>query len=375
MATSALRSSLRMAPASRFLRPAALPARQFSTFQALKAASSVAGQPGSKNISEVKENAKQEAKSVTSDIAKAISGGNDPNPVSQGQGGSMEEMQHSVTSLTGLAQTVPREAWLFGAAGFLPYMGTSLSTIYLARQVNQAQSAGANSTIDLDTALALLHHVELIQISYGAVILSFLGALHWGFEFASYNGRKGMPRYLMGVFPVLIGWPTLLLPAMLALPAQWAAFTAVWYTDSRATARGWTPKWFSTYRFALTAIVGTSIILTVGATNYYSAGASGTAAEKLARVKSASSDVKRIETEENASPRVEGKVGGDFSTEPGQDAYVVFENETKKAEEEEKKREEEEEAKKKENEEKAKAKKSAAEEKARAAKDKAEGKA
>ena len=178
----------------------------------------------------------------------------------------------------------------FGAAGFLPYMGTSLSTIYLARQVNQAQSAGGESG-KLPASLTVLSKCPLqptaqststqpshsstmsssceygnglhgswysantyvdppSQISYGAVILSFLGALHWGFEFASYNGRKGMPRYLMGVFPVLIGWPTLLLPAMLALPAQWAAFTAVWYTDSRATARGWTPKWFSTVSHA-----------------------------------------------------------------------------------------------------------------------------
>lgn len=76
-----------------------------------------------------------------------------------------------------------------GAAGFIPYIGTSLSTIYLARQVSLATEAGStpsvplrsfelfelkilvtlfaeNSTIDLDTALALLHHVELV---YGLV--------------------------------------------------------------------------------------------------------------------------------------------------------------------------------------------------------------
>ena len=50
----------------------------------------------------------------------------------------------------------------------------------------------------------------------------------------------------MGIVPVLIGWPTLLLPAQMALAAQWAGFTLVWYIDSRATARGWAPKWFST---------------------------------------------------------------------------------------------------------------------------------
>lgn len=84
------------------------------------------------------------------------------------------------------------------------------------------------------------------QISYGAVILSFLGAIHWGFEFSKFGGEKGPIRYAMGVFPVVAGWPTLLLQPQIALAAQWSIFTAVWYIDSRATARGWTPKWYST---------------------------------------------------------------------------------------------------------------------------------
>jgi hypothetical protein len=90
------------------------------------------------------------------------------------------------------------------------------------------------------------------QISYGAVILSFLGAIHWGFEFAGYGGKQGPIRYAMGVFPVLVGWPSLLLSPQLALAAQWSVFTAVWYIDSRATVKGWAPKWYSTVRIAHT---------------------------------------------------------------------------------------------------------------------------
>lgn len=213
------------------------------------------------------------------------------------------------------------------------------------------------------------------QVSYGAVILSFLGAIHWGFEFSRYGGgAKGMPRYLMGIVPVLIGWPTLLLPGQLALPAQWAAFTGVWFIDSRATARGWTPKWYSTYRFALTAVVGSCILLTMGATNYYATGTTGTAAQKLSNIKGAPK-TKARETESAAGPRIEGEVGGEIATQPGDDAYVKFENEEKKREEEEKKAKEEEEKKKQEAEEKAKKAKDAATEKAREARDKAEGKA
>lgn len=72
------------------------------------------------------------------------------------------------------------------------------------------------------------------------------GAIHWGFEFAGYGGRKGFPRYAMGITPVMLAWPTLLLPGQIALAAQWASFTIAWYLDMRATSAGWTPKWYST---------------------------------------------------------------------------------------------------------------------------------
>jgi hypothetical protein len=32
----------------------------------------------------------------------------------------------------------------------------------------------------------LLHFLEPLQIGYGASILSFLGAIHWGLEWAGY---------------------------------------------------------------------------------------------------------------------------------------------------------------------------------------------
>lgn len=99
------------------------------------------------------------------------------------------------------------------------------------------------------TSFLILHTCS--QISYGAVILSFLGAIHWGYEFAGFGGVKGPRRYMMGIFPVLAGWPTLLLPHQIALAAQWATFTALWYIDSRATAKGWAPKWYSTVSLSI----------------------------------------------------------------------------------------------------------------------------
>ena len=47
------------------------------------------------------------------------------------------------------------------------------------------------SRIDPGVAITMLDHALHIQMTYGAVMLSFLGALHWGLEFAGYGGQKG----------------------------------------------------------------------------------------------------------------------------------------------------------------------------------------
>jgi Protein of unknown function (DUF3429) len=39
------------------------------------------------------------------------------------------------------------------------------------------------------TAQQWLDTLQTIQIGYGAVLLSFLGAIHWGLEFAGMGGQ------------------------------------------------------------------------------------------------------------------------------------------------------------------------------------------
>lgn len=55
----------------------------------------------------------------------------------------------------------------------------------------------------------------------------------------------------------------------MALIAQWIGFTTMWWADLRATNAGWTPKWYSQYRFYLSILVGTCIIGTLAATSYW----------------------------------------------------------------------------------------------------------
>jgi sensor histidine kinase YesM len=49
----------------------------------------------------------------------------------------------------------------------------------------------------------------------------------------------------------------------MALGAQFAAFTLLYFVDSTVTTRGWTPPWYATYRFVLTFVVGASIIISL----------------------------------------------------------------------------------------------------------------
>jgi hypothetical protein len=60
-----------------------------------------------------------------------------------------------------------------------------------------------------------------------------------------------------------VAWPTLLLPIEYALISQFLAFTFLYYADARAAIRGWTPSWYPMYRFILTFIVGSSIVLSL----------------------------------------------------------------------------------------------------------------
>ena len=164
---------------------------------------------------------------------------------------------------------IPNGAILSGAAGLLPYLGTAASTVYLSRQAGMLQNSGASTlfyfssdpasltsyielsaaggdtSLDAETALALLHHVESVQVAYGAVVLAFIGAVHWGFDFAGYPKVIGRDRLLLGLTPITLAIPTLLLPGQIALAAQLGAFSIAGFLDHRATTRGWSkcPVW------------------------------------------------------------------------------------------------------------------------------------
>ncbi|TKY88248.1 hypothetical protein EX895_002958 [Sporisorium graminicola] len=372
-AISAARTSS-LASRSPLLAPVQL--RALHTSLRRSAANPQSGKPASDSWSHTKQNIKEEAASLRSSVESAIAGGDkgeaadaagSGSNTSGGGGGpsGAAEILKDARSITGeMAQAVPRPALLWGSAGVIPYVSTAGASIWLARKEHLV-SLGLDKSMDSETASALLLHAQNIQVGFGAVMLSFLGAIHWGFEFSKYGGRIGNTRYAMGVLPLVLGWPTMLLAPQMALIAQWASFVAVWFIDLRATSAGWVPKWYSTYRFWLTFAVGTSIIATLAGTNYYAPGSRSTlggTGSKLEEEVKADGPTKMKLLQQNAKGNKGGvikhsEVSGDVeATSAGAegDSYVTIgnpkrkEEERKEQEEEEKKKKEEEAKKKKE---------------------------
>ncbi|KAK7694033.1 hypothetical protein QCA50_003609 [Cerrena zonata] len=275
-------------------------------------ASQVSGRPGSQSFEHAATNIKEELGNSSADLARTIAGGN----VFQD---SVSPTQQTFLGITNaVAHAVPTPYIIFGLAGALPYLGASGATIYLARQAGMA-ATGIVTNINPGVAITLLHQALDVQMTYGAVMLSFLGALHWGFEFAGFGGNKYYPRLLLGAAPVVWGWSTLAFSPMNALILQWAGFTGLWYADLKTTNAGWSPKWYSQYRFYLSVLVGTCIIGSLAATSYWGpVGGHGFLSHELEMV--------RADRREK-SPSDHGVVAGDIEALPAgenADNYVII---------------------------------------------------
>ncbi len=102
-------------------------------------------------------------------------------------------------------------------------------------------------------------------IDYAAVILSFLGAVHWGLALAgdphgvAVRPGANRARLALGVLPALIGWAALMIPLVasppLALAVLLAGFLGTAFVEARAGRRGLMPPGYMTLRWLLTAVV------------------------------------------------------------------------------------------------------------------------
>lgn len=106
-------------------------------------------------------------------------------------------MKHDLETIkdTFSLSEVPRDALLIGAAGVIPYAATSLSTVYLAFDINHSHSHGIGYLFSPETAHQLLALVTPVQIGYGAVVrrdpYSSLLCTHYGRSSLSWEQSIG----------------------------------------------------------------------------------------------------------------------------------------------------------------------------------------
>ncbi len=139
-------------------------------------------------------------------------------------------------------RNLPLIAIVLGAAGLLPFVLCSLGALSLGNDGARMALLGLSA--------------------YGAVILSFLGGVHWGFGLEAGTAQTEAvrrSRFGLGVAPSLIGWAGLLvtfvgLPktGLLILAAGFAATTVV---ESRWAKAGLVPAGYMMLRWVLSVVV------------------------------------------------------------------------------------------------------------------------
>ncbi|WP_022962452.1 DUF3429 domain-containing protein [Halopseudomonas pelagia] len=97
-------------------------------------------------------------------------------------------------------------------------------------------------------------------LSYAAVILAFMGAIHWGLAMRAEESSDKAPIQLgLSVIPPLLGWFALSLPINLALPVFFLAFGALYFADLWAVNHGLAPVWYPALRKPLSIVVTISL--------------------------------------------------------------------------------------------------------------------
>lgn len=104
-------------------------------------------------------------------------------------------------------------------------------------------------------------------LAFAAVILAFMGAIHWGLAMRAEEGSEGAPMQLgLSVIPPLLGWFALSLPTNLAIPVFFFAFGTLYFADIWAVRQGLAPAWYTRLRRPISLVIIASMIVAWGAT-------------------------------------------------------------------------------------------------------------
>ncbi len=139
------------------------------------------------------------------------------------------------------SHTPPRPVALLGYGGLVPFIGlAALARLDPARQP----------------------HWSAALLDYGAVILAFVGALHWALAMQATGlaQARRAQAYAWSVVPALLGWVALQLPAPAGGLLLVAGFVLHLGADRHLAARMPLPAWYLPLRLQLTAVAGLCLL-------------------------------------------------------------------------------------------------------------------
>lgn len=102
---------------------------------------------------------------------------------------------------------------------------------------------------------------DRLILSYGAIILAFLGGIRWGTAIGPYGGRRQAIEFTASVMGSLAGFASLFVPPIPGLTLLIAAFLVQALWDVTSAEAGRLPAWFGKLRMLLTAGAVLSLIL------------------------------------------------------------------------------------------------------------------
>lgn len=101
-------------------------------------------------------------------------------------------------------------------------------------------------------------------LDYAAIILAFMGAIHWGLAMRAEESEENARTQMgLSVIPPLLGWLAIAdgMPLIVALPVLLLAFAGLYVADVRAVNLGLAPRWYTILRTPLTGVVSLCLTL------------------------------------------------------------------------------------------------------------------
>ncbi len=147
--------------------------------------------------------------------------------------------------MTDPMMTIPAPAFWLGWAGVVPFAGLT------ALSLGDIGSAEGPSSVVLQAL-----------VTYGMIILSFMGGVQWGLEMTGSDGRgHNALGFAASVVPALVAFAVSFVQPLVALVILALGFVGLLAYDLRRIKAGVGPRWYANLRLQLSS----AVVLCLGA--------------------------------------------------------------------------------------------------------------